>query len=470
MLFSICFEAVGQHNNSLFLLHDVPESNLLNPAVRTPCKWYIGMPILSSTHLNYSNNSFTYKELIASDNTVNVNGIVDQMHWRNYFGTEFQTQILAVGYNNPKISLVFSITEKNNIPITLPKDAFELAWYGNTQFEGSTAGLKGTGLYLNHYREYALSTSRPFWGSGFWGVRAKLLFGKLNVSTRNTDISVNTNETTFDLEFDGDLLVHSSLPIDVEVEGNVLTRLQLSDDFDAVDLIFNGKNPGFALDFGFVYPYSSKLQLSASVIDLGFIRWRSNLNSFSGNGNFVYQGALSNTIPIDDYLDSVIDELMESFEFDVEEKKYTTFLPTIVMAGGNYQVNNYLSAGLVGRVQFYRSKVIPSATMQGVLKPHKSIQVMASYTLQYYDYKQVGFGLVLGRRPMQFYAVTDNLVGMIWPLSTRSVNLRFGLNLILGCSNESSPNKVKSSCNGIEQTRKKKYMRKLKRGCFDRKY
>lgn len=454
-------------------MHNIPESNLLNPAVRTPCKWYIGLPVLSSTHLSYANNMFSYNELFSSGNSADIDKVVNQLHWRNYLGTEFHTQLLAIGYNQPNFSIVFTATEKNNLPITLPKSAIEFAWYGNTPSEGSTASLKGAGVYFNHYREYALSTSKPLFSGGHIGIRAKLLFGKLNVSTQSTDISITTDENTFDLEFEGDLLVRSSLPIEAEVTDNVLTRLALADDLNLQELITNSKNPGFAIDLGIVFPYSDRIEISASIIDLGFIRWRSNLNTFRGEGKFVYQGVPTNTIPTDDYLADLLDELMESYSLEVEPEKYTTFLPTTLMAGANYLVSNKLEIGITGRAQIFRSKLIPSMTIQGQYNPFDFIGAMLSYTVQHYDYKQVGVGIVVGRSPIQFYTVSDNILGTIWPLSARSVNLRFGFNILLGCDKNSKINGSKSksgNCYGMNRAKKKPYMKKLSRGSFDRKY
>ena len=41
---------------------------------------------------------------------------------------------------------------------------------------------------------------------------------------------------------------------------------------------------------GSFYDYSDKIMLSASIIDLGFIRWKSNINRFEAEGSFTFQG------------------------------------------------------------------------------------------------------------------------------------------------------------------------------------
>ncbi len=469
VLYTLFTEA--QQNNSMFLMHQLPESNLLNPAIKTPCKWYVGIPVLSSLHVNYANNMFSYNNLITSTGEgtyePDIENAVKQLHWRNYIGTEVHTQWLAIGHNYRDYSLTFTITEKNNFPLTLPREALELVWQGNSQFEGETVSLKGTGLYFKHYREYALSVSKPTHNGGRWGIRAKLLFGKLNIATRSTNIDITTDENSFDLNFKGDLLIHSSLPIIVDVEDNIISNVSYDESVSTKDLLLNRKNPGFAIDLGYVYPYSDKIELSASIIDLGFIRWRSNLNTFDGNGDFKYEGVVDDNIEVGDgYFNHLSDAFMDSMKMEVYQKKYTTFLPTQIMLGANYKINYKFSAGLVGNMQIYRTKLIPSLTLMSQYELLRNIHIMASYTAQLYSLKQVGLGLVYGKSPVQFYVISDNIVGLIWPLSAQRANLRFGFNLIFGCGkdkNKRSPSNKYSTCFGMEQTNQKKYMKKVKK-------
>jgi hypothetical protein len=48
----------------------------------------------------------------------------------------------------------------------------------------------------------------------------------------------------------------------------------------------------------------------------------------------------------------------------------------------------------------------------------------------------LGFGVGYGKSPVQLYVVSDNILGFILPMSAKNINLRFGLNLILGCRKE----------------------------------
>lgn len=459
---------MAQQNHSMFLMHYLPESNLLNPAIPISCRWYIGIPVFSSTHFNYGNSSFSFKNAYTSQGngnyTANVDGLIDGMKRRNYIGTELHMQLLALGYRRGDYSFMFTVTEKNNVPLFYPKEVFQLALAGNTQFEGESVGLKGTALYFQHIREYALSISKNNRGF-YYGLRAKLLFGKLNTAFRSTNIDLYTNETTFNLDFSGDMKIHTSLPLTVETEDGTVRRVTVDDNVDPVALMLNRKNPGFAIDAGVIYPYSDKLELSASIINLGFIRWRSNLNTFNGDGDFSYEGPLGDTLYEGDYFQGIQAAFQDSMKLTAVEQKYTSFLPTRIIGGANYAVNDKLKAGVQGQAVFYRQKVIPALTLSANYNLFRHSYLMASYTVQYNTFRNFGLGLVVGRNPFQFYVISDNVAGFIWPLSTRNVNIRFGMNINLGCKvkEQSGGSAFKGNCMQLERQNNKAYRKRIKK-------
>lgn len=462
----------AQQSHSLFLMHYLPESNLMNPAVPISCKWYVGIPVLSSVHFNYGNSGFSYNNAFKKTDDgsyqADVDGLVNGLRRRNYVGTEFHAQLLAVGHRRGDYSFMFTITEKDNLPLTYPKEIIQLAWDGNTQFEGEEVGLKGTGVYYHHYREYALSVSKRNRDGIYFGARAKLLFGKLNIATRSTDINLHTQENTFNLNFNGDLKVHSSLPIIVETTNGRVSDVRYNESTDIIGLLFNRKNPGFALDAGIIYPYSEKLELSAAVIDLGFIRWRSNLNTFLGSGDFSYEGPLNDTLvpPGSGYADQLLDAFLDSMNLVVESQKYTTILPPRFILGANYTVNEKLKTGLQAEAIVHRSKIMPSLTLSANYNLYRHTYLMASYTVMYNTLRNLGLGIVVGRNPVQFYVISDNAAAFFWPLSARNVNLRFGLNINLGCTikvkDSPSHGAIQGNCYWLEKSIQKNYQKQKK--------
>lgn len=459
----------AQQNHSLFLWHDVQQSNLMNPAVPISCKWYVGIPVLSSVHVNYANSSFTFNQLFEnSSGTYNPDfeSLQKRVHFRNYIGTELHTQLFALGYKFNEYSFILSVTEKNNIPVTYPKDIIKLLLEGNAPFIGDKASLRGTGVYFNHYREYAIGASKNIWDEFYVGIKAKVLFGKLNISTRKTNVNLHTDETTYNLDFEGDLLIHTSLPLDVDISDNTVNRIALSSDINPVALALNRKNPGFAIDAGIIYPYTDQIQLSASVIDLGLIRWRSNLNTFDASGEFTYDGILNQQDEEGGYFDNLRDQFYEQMNLQGYQEKYTTFLPPRFTVGANYLYNQYLSGGVTADVIVHKSKTMPSLTLVGQAKPTHWLGFVGSYTIQNYSFNNLGFGFFIGKAPVQFYIVSDNAFAIMKPLDARMTNVRFGLNINIGCSEKekkesfSQPSGI--PCPAMQSTHKKSYLSKLK--------
>ena len=71
---------VAQQDNTLFLQHNIPQSNIVNPAVQIKCPAYIGLPLLSSLHFNFNSTGFSYSSFANGGSALNLNALVAQMH------------------------------------------------------------------------------------------------------------------------------------------------------------------------------------------------------------------------------------------------------------------------------------------------------------------------------------------------------------------------------------------------------
>ena len=73
-------------------MHYLGQSNFLNPAVQTSCKWFIGLPVLSSVHFNLANSATSFNQLVDRNpggySSLNIDEVVRHLGYRTLFTTE----------------------------------------------------------------------------------------------------------------------------------------------------------------------------------------------------------------------------------------------------------------------------------------------------------------------------------------------------------------------------------------------
>ena len=428
----------GQQNHTLYFLHFVPQANILNPAVQAECRLFIGLPVISSIHANVANSGFTMNHLLDSnapgEYSFDAATIYNKLGKRNYLSSELYVDLLNIGVKiKTRYYLTFAIRERNDLNLFYTKSLFSLAYKGNTQYEGEWVGLKGNGLQFNHFREYSIGVSKVIDEYSTYGIRAKLLFGKLNLKTTRENVSLFTEETTFNLLFQSDFRLDASLPVSFDSTDG---HLRADYDYyttDPVELIFNRQNTGFAVDAGFIYRYDEKTTFHGSLLDLGLIPYRSNLTNYSVEGEYAYTGPLGDTNITEDYLQEIFDRINDSMDVSVARESYIYVLSPRLYLGVSYQLNKNITANALLVAKIFKQKIQSGLTVSGNWRPNHWLAATASWSYLHRSINNIGAGIVLGRNPVQFYLVSDNILGFIWPQSTKNLNLRFGFNMIFGC-------------------------------------
>ena len=285
----------AQQSNTLFFMHSLPEANFVNPAVQIECKLFIGLPAVSSVHSHVSNSGFTANQLLKKESegsySIDADHVLNKLGPRNQFTSELHSTIVALGLRRYEYYYTFSIMEKNNQALLYSHDLVAFALKGNTQFEGQWIDLRGTGVFSNHVREYAFGISKVHSSNLTLGIKAKLLFGKLNFTTGRGNMGLYTRENTLDLLFDGKSGFNSSLPYSMDIDGQGNYNFNHQYEASIRSYVFNRQNPGIAFDLGFIYKYSNRLTFSGSLIDLGLINYRSNLTNYTVQGRIPVSGS-----------------------------------------------------------------------------------------------------------------------------------------------------------------------------------
>lgn len=426
----------AQNGMSNHLLRSVPQSVYTNPSFLPEANTYVGIPALSSIYFGAGHSGFAYKDLVVrrSDDSLflDVDNMISKLRQRNYLFVNYNIELLTFGFKVQDNFFSFSATEKITGRFTYPGDLMKLLWKGNSQFLYEPADFSGTGLNYMHYREYALGMNRQIFDNLNIGLRAKLLYGKSNVWTERSHITLSTDPSTFALTAESDIIVNASFPEELFEDDDD------AQDFSFEDYILNRDNRGLAFDIGATYNINDKFSVALSVLDIGKINWRSGTrNLVSERASFTFEGIdlkdfFNSDTTAKDGFDILLDSLENTFDFTETENNYSHWMPGIVYLTGMYHLTDNDNIGLLVRSDIFNSRIYPSFTLSYNKRFANVISGVLSYSVANRSYTNVGLGFSLQLGPVQLYAFNDNVYGLFFPTASKNTNIHFGLNLVFG--------------------------------------
>ena len=460
---------LAQQNNTMYFMESLPQTKWLNPASQSECKIHIGGALIPITgqllfpmQLNYGNNGFALADIIQAKNDKLIlpgykgydqEKLLGTLRDVNYVTLEFQINWLTFGYKYKDWYFGLDINDKIDTRFSFNKDLVRLGLEGNgNSFLDQTANLGDLGISSTSYSEIAISASKHINKKLTLGLTAKMLFGRANVWTENSIIDLHTSsQENYPITIDADVLIHTSQPI-IEVtemyydyEADSMVFETKDRDVDYSRSILNTKNLGFGFDLGAIYKINKEIEIQASITDLGYIKWTDNTQAFSVKGSYLWDGynfqpALDDDSNITDNSDdSTEEEIISIFEPSLNKKSYITFITPKAYLGGTYRFNEKIKTGLLLRSAFFQNTWHPSVTLSGNFRLAKAFETVVSYSMINNSYTNVGVGFAAKAGPFQFFMLTDNLTGIIWPQYSRNFNFRMGINMRFVCNKKAAP-------------------------------
>jgi hypothetical protein len=432
----------AQQDFTLYNMGVIPQRTSLNPAFKPSTgKIIIGLPLLSSEYLNVSNSGFKYSDVIKhrSDDSlyVDFDNMLSKLAQNNYLSVTYRPDIFSFGILLDKNYISFNVTEKIDVRFRYPKNFMEFIWKGNGALLDKELNFN-FGLNFSHYREYALGLARDINDKLSVGVKLKYLYGMENLYTKKSDITLTTASQDYAITAKANIDINSS-GLDKDTTGT---------GFSFSDYAFKRKNSGAGIDLGAVYKVTEKFTLSASVLDLGFIKWNNapaNYVSHDVNSNFTYKGfELNQLINSDssgtkDIGKALGDSLSKIFKIDTLHHGYTTKLSTQLYLNANYNITEKGTAGVILYGQVFDKSVHPGIAISYRHKLFNWLSLSASYSAYNRSFSNIGVGAAFTGGPIQLYIVTDNALGMIFPQHAKNIQLHFGVNLLFGKKKEAAP-------------------------------
>jgi hypothetical protein len=426
--------ASAQQDLTLYNMKSVPQSMYTNPSFRpSDSTIFIGLPMLSSEYFNFSNNGFKYSDLIQHDGDslmANVANMLGKLAKVNYITLSYHTDLLSFGFPVKKNFFSFNISENVDIRFGYTSDFLNFLWKGNG--DPSTIGQPvnlAPSFNAMHYREYGLGWSRHINNKLTVGVKLKYLYGEEDVNTENTNASITTDPNDFALTAQANINVNTAGVIN-----------SFGNNFNVMDYAFKKKNTGAAIDLGGTYKLNDKLSFSASVVDLGFITWKTettNYQSNDPNATFTYNGIdlnqfiNNNSVQINTVLQNTLDSAKNIFKVNTLNHSYTTMLTAQTYLSANYQLLPKTTVGALFYAQIVNNYFNPAGSLSLSQQVGRWFTASINYSAYDRSYNNIGFGLALGSSPVQFYVTHDNILGLFMPQNAKVVMLHFGMNIIL---------------------------------------
>ncbi len=443
--------ASAQQVNTLYFMDNVPFRHTLNPAFQPVQDVYVGLPVIGFTQLSVGNNSVALKDVIYKFNGQTVSflhpdgGSVDKFYRTlqstGLISSSFETNLLSFGFRHKTAFWSFTLTEKFNSSIAIPRDAFNLALYGTPLLLDNMFNLTRLETDESLYTEAALGYAKVL--SKKWSVGAKLkyLFGSANFSNTNTNIRMNAGIDQWTLVGEGNANYSSPVAVSIASDFKSMTYSLPATTNDWLKR--SGGGVGF--DIGATYVSTPNLTFSAALLDLGFIRWKKNALNVNYKTDYTFDGIAaidlsSSNLNISGNLlaDSIITALDSASTYGSTNRSYSTATPAILNMGAEYTfLDKKMSVGLLSRTQFFKNSISQEITLSVNARPSDRFNTSLSTSFFEGRLGSVGAGVGLRTGFVHWTLAADYIPfqmstyqGILIPYNTKTFNLALGINLV----------------------------------------
>jgi hypothetical protein len=430
---------IGKAQSNLALYHskDQISSPGVNPAFLTNQKKFtFSIFPLSGMSVGY-NDQLAVKSMLkdfltGALDTAALKSVFNSLLKQDLFSQRFETSLISFGYNSGIGSFSFRINEIEQIRSSLNGNITEFLTMPAIQ----TVALNQPQILsadMIHYREYSLGYAREIIKNKLSvGLRAKIYFGKASL-VPEVPIEMTDENNRYFLRTTGP--IRSSIPVNFVLDKDtIITGATPSKNFSALKYLFNKQNMGAGIDLGFSYQINSKMNVSASVVDLGKINWNSNLNRINLKGH--YEILPEYTLPPKPGNDLItkspyfsIDEaeLNQLFKSGIDStSSYSTKLPTSFYAGLQYQIDPSLQIGMVDRFIWSKGMSQNSISLTANYEINKKFTIISGYSSIGKSYYNIPFAVIYNRSGGQSFLGTDNILLFLIPSKSDYAGISFG--------------------------------------------
>lgn len=443
----------------------------LNPAFASSRSYYAlpGIGNLNATtqsNMGISTFLYPYNGQLTTfmNSSVSSEEFLGKLSSNNKLGVSVSVPLLSVGTWGKKGGFTtFEITTKTNVAMNLPYDLFDFMKNVGSKQNYNIGNL---GVRSKVYTELAIGHAHKITDRLNVGAKLKILLGLANVDAKIDRMQVSMAEDSWSVDAKGS--INASVPmLKVPTKGETGTAADPSQnneidfdaigdsfEFDSVNDVFSslsaGLGYGAAIDLGATYEFDSGLlnglNLSAAIIDLGFISWGNTVNAvtspdpwyFDGFNDIAFDSESEGTL--NDQINALGDDLADMLKFEKvsEGKRKANMLACTVNIGAEYEMPFYrhMSVGFLSSTKIQGPYSHSEGRFSLNIEPVKWFGFSTSYGISTFgstwgaivNFSFPGIGLFVGTDtiPTKLTAPIKGL-GIGVPYNNLNLNVNFGL-------------------------------------------
>jgi hypothetical protein len=434
----------AQQSNSLYFLEQTPIQSQWNPAL-TPGRTYVGAGI-SNFGISVRSD-LAYSDIFIPNSTTGkldwfLNSSVDKEAWIgglksiSNFGMSAQNDLLNLGFKigDNFVSLHAGIYADANIGV--PKDFFTFFMLGMDEEASSTAyNLKDLSFNAFTYSKVGVGLSRKFDKLSV-GVNLNYLIGMTNLQMGFDRFDVDAAETGWDIKTNGylNLTGPDAIQLKYDDEGIFSGIENESSGMEKAFLPSSSPGKGFSVDLGASYKPLDFLTVSASLVDLGSIKWKTDaISRAESNGTFHWDGSDLEEDGDNDPLTDLKD--MVNFKKVDNVSAYKTKLTTKLNLSAEASIlNDQVTFGILSQSRLAEDDKSQNFMFAANYKPGKIFQGSLTYSTLNGSMSSIGAGMNLKLLFFNFFIAADyiplKVTAQYLPLNNSNFNLQTGFNLM----------------------------------------
>lgn len=446
VLFTVHCAGYAQFLRTSYFMEGTHYRQQLNPAL-APGRGYLNLPVIGTFNASVNSSTLGYQDVMdIIDNSeggdfFKSDAFINKLDNLNNLNVNLSTDILSAGWYKGKNFWSFNIGLRNDIGASIPKGMFEflremdgLSAYDNLERLSNINQKVGhQSLEINSYAEVGVGLARNITERLTVGARVKALLGVGNLKLDINNIAVNSNLSGYNTGDLNDLNGRAEIRVDATLE-NSSKLIELSEDDGVIDEIefgtFGLAGYGLGIDLGASYKLMDKLTLSASLLDVGFMKWSKNNTSVArATANQSYD--LTNSSDRYEFVDKVasgevlnFDMLNMTLDKSAQKDRSTSLTSTLVLGAEYELLGDLLAVGALYTGRFAKPETLNELTLSANIRPKNNLNLALSYSLWQGSGKTFGVAAKLG----PIFVGTDY---MFFGKDTKNLNAYIGFSLPL---------------------------------------